>query len=52
MKEAFSERRIPSKHQKTRKTVKVVKIRGETRTRFARNETLRTRVDISFIFSI
>src|SRR2546421_12458823 len=42
-KETFSERRIPPKHQKTRKSVKNGKIRGEIRTQFVGNETLRSR---------
>src|SRR6267143_465627 len=50
-KETFSERRIPSKFQKTRENVKIGKIRGETRPQFTRDEMVRTRIDISFIFS-
>jgi hypothetical protein len=52
MKETFSERRIPSKHQKTQKNGTIIKIRGQICSRFARNESLRTGIDISFIFSI
>jgi hypothetical protein len=52
MKEAFFEHRIHSKHQKTQKNAKISKTRGETGTQIPRNETVRTRIDISFIFSI
>jgi len=50
--ETFPERRIHSKHQKTQKNAKISKIRGETAIQIPRNETVPTRIDISFIFSI
>src|ERR1700736_2388025 len=50
--ETSLERRIHSKPQKTRKTAKISKIRGETGTQIPPKKTLPARADISFIFSI